>query len=81
MTNETETLKILKWLSEAIITGITVAENINEWKCVKQKSYYTYHKSPEQGKELNWNLYLNLRRIDMEEKYFWGHKCFGTHAT
>ena len=23
-------------------------------------------------KELIWNLHLNLRRIDMEEKYFWG---------
>ena len=32
-------------------------------------------------KELIWYLYLNLRRIDMEEKYFRGHKCLGTHAT
>ena len=32
-------------------------------------------------KELIWNLYLNLRRMDMEEKYFWGHKCLGIHAT
>ena len=32
-------------------------------------------------KELIWNLYLNLRPIDMEEKYFLGHKCLGTHAT
>ena len=23
-------------------------------------------------KELIWNLYLNLRRIDMEKKSFWG---------
>ena len=23
-------------------------------------------------KELIWDLHLNLRRIDMEEKYFWG---------
>ena len=23
----------------------------------------------------------NLRRIDMKEKYFWAHKCLGTHAS
>ena len=32
-------------------------------------------------KELIWNLYLNLRRMDMKKQYFWGQKCLGTHAT
>ena len=32
-------------------------------------------------KELIRYLYLNLIRIDMEEKYFGVHKCLGTHAT
>ena len=32
-------------------------------------------------KELIWNLYLNLKQMDMEEKYFGGHKYLGIHAT
>ena len=32
-------------------------------------------------KELIRYLYLNLRRIDMEQKYFGVHKCLGAHAT
>ena len=56
LTNKRETLKLLKWLSKAFIVlnwisggaqaGIIVAEHINESECVKQTSYYMYHKTP-----------------------------------
>ena len=57
LTNEWETLEILKWLSKAIIAinwfngdvqaGIIVAKHINKCRCIKQTTYYVYHKTPE----------------------------------
>ena len=56
LANKRETFKLLKWLSKATIVfnwissgvqlGIIVADHINESECVKQTSYYMYHKTP-----------------------------------
>ena len=52
-------LELMKWLSKAVITitwfsggvetGIIVAEHINEFNCMKRKSYYMCYKTPENG--------------------------------
>ena len=31
-------------------------------------------------KDQIWNLYLTLSWMDIQKKYFWGHKCFGTYT-
>ena len=59
LANESETLELMKWLSKAVITvtwfsggvetGIIVAEHINEFNCMKRKSYYMCYKTPENG--------------------------------
>ena len=68
--NERETLRLLNWPSKPITvtnwfsggvqTGIIVAGDINEYKYIKQTSYYMYHKIP-CFKEPVWNLQLSLR--------------------
>ena len=57
MENEREMLKLLKWLSKAIITinwfngglqaGIIIAKHMNECKCVEHTSYDRYYKTSE----------------------------------
>ena len=50
-----KSLKLLKWLSKAVIVmnlcsgvvqaGMIVVEHINACKCIKQMSYYIYDKT------------------------------------
>ena len=41
-----KTFIVLNWISGGVQAGIIVAEHINESECVKQTSYYMYHKTP-----------------------------------
>ena len=38
---------VINWLSDGAQAGIIVAKHINKCKCIKQTSYYVYHKTPE----------------------------------
>ena len=53
---------------------------MSECKCIKEISYYMYHDSRTCFRVLIWNLYLNLRWMDIKRKYFWWRKCLGTRT-
>ena len=91
LANERETLKLLKQLSKSIIAlnwfsgsvqaGIMLQSIcMSECKCIKEISYYMYHDSRTCFRVLIWNLYLNLRWMDIKRKYYWWRKCLGTRT-
>ena len=38
---------VINWFNGVVEGGTTIAEHINECKCIKQASYYIYHKTSE----------------------------------
>ena len=81
LSNEMETLKLMKQLSKTIIAinwfngvvqaGIIVAEHINEWKGIKQMSYYMYHKTPEHALTLIRLDFLWNKEMSKNPKNWW----------
>ena len=40
-------IAVINWFSGGLQTGITIAEHINEYECIKHTSSQMYNKTPE----------------------------------
>ena len=94
LANDRATMKLLKWLSKAIIAinwfssgvqdGIINAEHINECKSIKHISYCMCHKTPEHGLKGSFDLYLSYLSLYLslswmdERKIIFGGTCLGS---